>query len=591
MKAIQAAAGVDRDRAKKRAKRPASSYDELIHRRVLCMMSGEDQALLANCFDESFQIKRRDHEGEGDAPRAKTAGPLWRYQRHRVEVERWLSRRVKDDVFHFAVPDVIWLQPDLSPAEKLLLADIWHLQQQECGCFKSNAAFAIDLGMPACVVANMISNLKRWGFLVSRPGYRRSLRLSDSVTRLVENVNKTKGTGEGESPPHRKVKLHSSESDSPITGLLDHSHRNVKSSSLSDDRQESSDQEELPEDEEDSHPLPPPKGQEKKVKTTTTSQGSAASLRQEAVVAPSESSGAAAPGNPCRGASPPATPSNESVRKESAEPDQNNDRPDRLVNLYQRAYRARFGKAVMVTERDWDAINAFFKESDWGIAETILVVVESWELIGVEEDGFQYGACQHPDKLRTVLNHFDDVLGYVSGQDFPDRPVRFLIHRIAELSRLPEPEVEAVFSTELKEELEMEAHHHEDVWEKALKEVEETTKAIKAADPALPSPIVDFWRLFLKEYCLCFGQLPDGWRSDAHWLPHSGGLTDPGVQNKILVRIRMMCVAYRDWTRTRGKNWRYSDAPTWPCMSNILRDKEIMAMLESADADGRRANP
>lgn len=87
------------------------------------------------------------------------------------------------------IPKHIWLNADLSAIEKILLAEIDSLDNDPGrGCFASNEYFGKFIGVSEGRAANIISDLKKRGFLeqVFWDGRNRGLRLCES--RLHENV-------------------------------------------------------------------------------------------------------------------------------------------------------------------------------------------------------------------------------------------------------------------------------------------------------------------------------------------------------------------------------------------------------------------
>lgn len=63
------------------------------------------------------------------------------------------------------IPAEIWLNPDLSITEKVMLVEIESLQDPVRGCYASNAHFAAFFGLTPSRVSHIISGLVRRGFL------------------------------------------------------------------------------------------------------------------------------------------------------------------------------------------------------------------------------------------------------------------------------------------------------------------------------------------------------------------------------------------------------------------------------------------
>ena len=82
------------------------------------------------------------------------------------------------------IPKEIWLNPNLTPIEKLLLVEVDSLDNEdEKGCFASNEYFGKFFGLSEGRIANMISSLKKRDFLfqVFFDGRNRGLRVHENV--------------------------------------------------------------------------------------------------------------------------------------------------------------------------------------------------------------------------------------------------------------------------------------------------------------------------------------------------------------------------------------------------------------------------
>ena len=133
-------------------KRPAG-YRRMYHERVLGLLSSKERELIKGFFDaDGGQIPIITSLASGPT---RTA-----YARYGLVKESLFkhikNRKTDSDKIPISVPLFIWLQPSLSFMEKHLLADVWDLQQKPLGCFKSNAAIAIELGTTAENVKDMI---------------------------------------------------------------------------------------------------------------------------------------------------------------------------------------------------------------------------------------------------------------------------------------------------------------------------------------------------------------------------------------------------------------------------------------------------
>lgn len=100
------------------------------------------------------------------------------------------------------IPKSIWLNPELSITEKCLLVEIDSLDNDDTkGCFASNEYLAGFIGLSAGRVANMVSDLRKRGFVtqVFFDGRNRGLR----VPMLHENV-KADFTKTGKLPSRKR---------------------------------------------------------------------------------------------------------------------------------------------------------------------------------------------------------------------------------------------------------------------------------------------------------------------------------------------------------------------------------------------------
>ena len=107
------------------------------------------------------------------------------------------------------IPKSIWLNPELSITEKCLLVEIDSLDNDDTkGCFASNEYLAGFIGLSAGRVANMVSDLRKRGFVmqVFFDGRNRGLRvpmLHENVKNLHENV-KADFTKTGKLPSRKR---------------------------------------------------------------------------------------------------------------------------------------------------------------------------------------------------------------------------------------------------------------------------------------------------------------------------------------------------------------------------------------------------
>jgi hypothetical protein len=88
------------------------------------------------------------------------------------------------------IPKEIWLNTDLSIIEKVLLVEIDSLDNSERGCFASNEYLASFVQLSEGRVANIISDLKKRGYIIQLffDGRNRGLRTQISESSFNENV-------------------------------------------------------------------------------------------------------------------------------------------------------------------------------------------------------------------------------------------------------------------------------------------------------------------------------------------------------------------------------------------------------------------
>ena len=239
-----------------------SAHTQMVHTRVMDLLCREDRNLIADSFDQSGRFLAKGKTGDVRKDRA-----LWRYGKLWDKLDKWLKKRSKNGLVGFSVPTFIWLQPDLTTTEKLLLADVWHLENAKLRCFKENLSFAIELGLSAASVANIISELTKAGFLKPRTleGDKWYLSLGDALSgQRGGAVNKAQdGSSENEGGVHRKMKGPSSEDEPTVIGKGGRPHRKMSGGSLSDEQAQAPNREETPANIEDSEQTPGAKVQGK----------------------------------------------------------------------------------------------------------------------------------------------------------------------------------------------------------------------------------------------------------------------------------------------------------------------------------------
>jgi len=88
------------------------------------------------------------------------------------------------------IPKDIWLNPDLSIIEKVLLVEIDSLDNSDKGCFASNEYLAKFVQLSEGRLANIICDLKKRNLLIQvfSDGRNRGLRINKSESSFHENV-------------------------------------------------------------------------------------------------------------------------------------------------------------------------------------------------------------------------------------------------------------------------------------------------------------------------------------------------------------------------------------------------------------------
>jgi len=103
------------------------------------------------------------------------------------------------------IPKEIWLNTDLSIIEKVLLVEIDSLDNSDRGCFASNEYLASFVQLSEGRVANIISDLKKRGYIIQLffDGRNRGLRTQISESSFNENV-KAEYTKTGKQPKRKR---------------------------------------------------------------------------------------------------------------------------------------------------------------------------------------------------------------------------------------------------------------------------------------------------------------------------------------------------------------------------------------------------
>ncbi len=459
----------------------------MYHERALGLLSPPERTLIKGFFD--------DDGGQVTSITSLEPGPARRayahYGRAMEDVMKHIKRRKTDaEKFPISIPVFIWFQPGLSFMEKHLLADVWELQQGKLGCFKSNRGFAVELGTTVGNVADMIYRLKLCGFLEEQEGKKgeRLLVLSKHFLELI-----------GQCP----LMDQSVPTDDEVSAHLPSRQSPLAKASVSTDREaeQNPDETRMDIDESDDGDSPNLQGDSKLNQQQPQAEGADAPV--VVIVEGKKKTGAAAPVNPRRGASPPATPddpdaaapearkaklnrkqvvqasppatgaprrtagqkpasdaaeaANASGREAGAAEGQSDPLDadaDRFLEFYQKAHKSKFGTSATVTEADRKAVRNLIRQDDWPVPDLALILLRAWGLIGkTAPDGiYKYGKCQQSHKIEQFVRHFDRICIDTRSVKLRKISVQSIAAEIAELTRFGAETVEQFFAPELEQE-------------------------------------------------------------------------------------------------------------------------------------------
>ena len=263
----------------------------MYHERAVGLLSPQERQLIKGCFDDDGQQVTSITSLERGPARQALARYGWAREKVMKHVKK---RKTEGEKFTISIPEFIWLQPCLSFMEKHLLADVYELQQKPLGCFKSNWGFAIELGTTEGNVRDMLYRLRSCRFLDEQPDEigERLLTLSKHFLKLVGQCPLTSPSV----PTDQEVSAHLPSRQCPLT----------KASVPADHEQEQNlDETRMDIDESEAGDAPRLQGD---FKLNQQQPQAEAATRRAVVVEGKKSTGAAAPEDPRRGASPPATP-------------------------------------------------------------------------------------------------------------------------------------------------------------------------------------------------------------------------------------------------------------------------------------------
>jgi len=387
-----------------------------------------------------------------------------------------------------------------------------------------------------------------------------------------------------------------------------------------------------------------------KTTTTKTSRKAGASGGADApvvvVVVNDISEGAAAPSDPCQGASPPGTPAHQPKQKpkaksagHSASPAKGAPRPSagqgkcsgakkspandakrpsagakqqpvevqaspeakaarRFLEFFQMAHKSCFGTEASIG--DGDLLSAIeLVERGWTVPELAAIVLEAWGLIGTvdESNGYVYPCCQHSRRVVKFVEHFDRIASDTKTSNWRGRDADWLVGRILTTEALDLDEVEAFFEPELEEEAAAKVQSDQKLEDMpdpadagALKSFVRHESGIPfewMATKLLPHLakrfldelsagkrqfLLDYWKLCKKHNGYFSERVDDDYTELLECKTRA--LEDQQTRTQILALIDPMFKAHRLWKRRKQ-----GEEPTWPIMSNVLKDEAIKRLF------------
>lgn len=102
------------------------------------------------------------------------------------------------------IPATVFFNRDLSRLERDLIVDIFYLESDERGCFKSNASFAEFHGVGISAIVKALTHLRKLGWIEDEcfDGRVRTLRVNREKYFGVGSIGKNSHGGYAESPTH-----------------------------------------------------------------------------------------------------------------------------------------------------------------------------------------------------------------------------------------------------------------------------------------------------------------------------------------------------------------------------------------------------
>ncbi len=370
----------------KKQKTPVSDVTAMLTLRAFHLLPTHAKNLVASQLDDALKLRQ---ETEGMAPEALAARQA--FARLRLAVDDWFRARAKDGVITYTLPVEIALQPDLTWPERMILADVAYLQGAERGCHKSNAGFAVELGLPEKTVKNLLTGLRHAGFLsaASRGGRR--------LLRLGENVNKDDS---GSRIRDLEAEGRSRKRDQKVPEKGPAGLESGTTRSRGNDQKNVNNRRPEPVNTGDNRDQPSRNDFKRQQETTMTASGASA---------------------PDPESSSPSSPSAGGGLRPPAPPESNEGWMHTFVELYLLC-RKQVWEDEAWDNADAKAAHEFNRQHpEWSPVAALAVIAGAWSLIKAAptESGYTFGACKRSGCLRHCFRNWPTLVSEVNGFDFP----------------------------------------------------------------------------------------------------------------------------------------------------------------------------
>ncbi len=369
------------------------------------MMRRKTMKLMQDQFDDNGNLQPKTEGMTADVLAARK-----HFKRNYLRMEKWYGERFKAGVITYSLPDYIALQPDLSDAEKFLLADVDFFKDTEHGCYKENYALAVERGTTEGVIKNMISRLIKARFLTTaRKDGRRILRVTIGEGESVNKKNRSPQCGHAGSP----------ESDPKVTAMFPKDHRDVPHRSPESDQKITKRLGLEPAIIAGNHSQTHghPSGDVRKTTTTT-----GPSTRLSSSFSPLVTGGLRPPG-PLHQSN--GQDSKGDDKSEGGNSPETKSKAVKLGVLVSKVGSELFPKGIIYEEKDGERF--FQSRRKATVFSTFTKLVLAWERIGQtieNKDGsvYRYGACQETRKFSHFEKHYDRVLSDIDWENLNKRP-------------------------------------------------------------------------------------------------------------------------------------------------------------------------